>query len=83
MKNIFQRSNLQNYFLFTLKRNILVFINQNTNEKTLKLADFGLARQFSNTLSQTSSCVGTARYAAPEYEDSNPSNPYDYKVDIW
>ena len=49
----------------------------------LKLGDFGLARQQENTLDRTCSHLGTAAYAAPEIESADPSNMYDFKVDIW
>ncbi|KAJ4458622.1 putative Serine/threonine-protein kinase dst1 [Paratrimastix pyriformis] len=56
-------------------RNILL-----TDRGEVKLADFGVSAQLSNTLSKRNSFVGTPYYMAPEII---LASRYDSKADIW
>jgi serine/threonine protein kinase len=51
----------------------------------VKLADFGLARPLTRFRSeeQTTTCIGTARFMAPELFDWTMANQIGVEVDIW
>ncbi|KAL3658422.1 hypothetical protein V7S43_016555 [Phytophthora oleae] len=56
-------------------QNILV-----QDDGSVKLTDFGLARELSSSTSMAQTFVGTFKYMAPERVQNNP---YDYKSDVW
>ena len=52
----------------------------------MKIADFGLARpitRFTGEEMQTTVCIGTTRFMAPELFDSIKSQSIGVEVDIW
>ena len=67
------------------KRNIIhrdlkpenIFIDKNNN---IKIGDFGISRQLSNTTKYTYTSIGTTNYMAPEVINGEK---YNTKVDIW
>ena len=50
-----------------------------TTNGEVKLADFGVSAQLSDSMSRRGSIVGTPCWMAPEIIE----NSYDYKCDIW
>ncbi|OWZ12986.1 STE/STE7 protein kinase [Phytophthora megakarya] len=56
-------------------QNILV-----QQDGSVKLTDFGLARELGSSISMAQTFVGTFKYMAPERVQNEP---YDYKSDIW
>ena len=50
-----------------------------TTNGEVKLADFGVSAQLSDSMSRRESIVGTPCWMAPEIIE----NTYDYKCDIW
>ena len=61
-----------------IKPENILFADEDDNS-TLKIADFGLSRVFSNENKVMSSVVGTTFYMAPEVLRGN----YDEKCDLW
>ncbi|KFH65879.1 CAMK protein kinase [Podila verticillata NRRL 6337] len=53
-----------------------------TEDKRIKLIDFGLARTISSKEVLTNRC-GTRAYMAPETDQSDDSNAYGKAVDVW
>jgi len=52
----------------------------------VKIADFGLARpltRFTGEEMQTTVCIGTTRFMAPELFDKEKSKKIDTAVDVW
>ncbi len=54
-----------------------IFIDKNNN---IKIGDFGISRQLSNSSKYTNSSTGTKNYMAPEVINGEK---YNKKVDIW
>src|SRR3989338_7961012 len=51
-----------------------------TEQGDVKLADFGVSAQLSNTMSLRQSFIGTPYWMAPEVIEGGK---YDYKCDVW
>jgi serine/threonine-protein kinase CTR1 len=67
--------------------NCLVRAKQLDDSMNLKLADFGLARPLScfaaEAEAQTTTCIGTTRFMAPELFEKDSASTIGVEVDVW
>ena len=57
-----------------------VLLTEDSSSATLKIADFGIAKQLQGTISMSRTQVGTPFYMAPEIFEMQA---YDVKADVW